>query len=240
MGGQAALKMRIGEDNVKFQIDGKTVTPRFENSERIREFRTIEDGLYATRERSKNESHLRQIVPEKAGLMSYGEMREWAMNKIKVVSRGDKIEGTHLLEATREFQETVHRRLTYAGTRRTQEKGDVGEILACKLFQSIGFEVVKDHPTSQSNESRGSSRNGPESVVRSSQNGALYYTEVKNQLEKEKARRDAIGQLKFYLAMSPQYNGESIRGAFIAITNWSGETPMVEFHVEAVNKNVRS
>jgi hypothetical protein len=239
-GGKAVLKMGIAKDDLKFQLDGKTATARFENSERIREFKTIGGGLYATRERSKNESHLRQIVPEKAGLMSYGEMREWAMNKIKVVSGGDKIEGMHRLEATREFQETVRRRLTYAGTRHTQEKGDVGEILACKLFQSIGLEIVKDHPTSQGDESRGSSRNGPESVVRSAQNGALYYTEVKNQLEMEKARRDAIGQSKFYLAMSPEYNGESIRGAFIAITNWSGETSMVEFHVEAVNRNVRS
>jgi hypothetical protein len=231
-GGQAALKMRIGEDNVKFQIDGKTVTPRFENSERIREFRTISDGLYAMRERSKNELHLRQLVPEKTSLMSYQEIRTWSTDKVRVISTGEAILGEHQLEATEEFRDAVRRRLTYAGTRRNKEKGDVGEILASRLFESIGFQILKDHPNSDANESRGSVRRGPESVVRSLATGRIYYTEVKNHADGERARRKAASQVRWYCDSRPMYGDERISGAFIATTNWEGRTSLVNFHLE--------
>ncbi|MDG6977464.1 MAG: hypothetical protein JRN58_00050 [Nitrososphaerota archaeon] len=180
-GGQAALKVKIGEENIKFQFDGKTVTPRLErNSDRIREFKTIYDGLYAIREHSKSHTHLHQIVPDRISSMSYDELRRWSTNKIRLAQIEDKVEGEHQLEVTSDFQHAIHRRLVYAGTRYSTEKGNVGEILATKLFQSIGFEVVKDHPNYEGDESRGSSRSGPECVVRSGATGSIYYIEVKN------------------------------------------------------------
>jgi hypothetical protein len=234
-GGKAVLKMGIAEDNVKFQFDGKTVTSRFENSERIREFRTIGDGLYATREPSKDKSHLHRLVPEKVSSMSYEEMREWSSDKIRIISAGNEIKGGHQLETTEEFQAAVRRRLTYAGTRRKAEKGDVGEMLASKLFESIGLETVEDHPFSTDIESRGSSRRGPESVVRLSTTGRIYYTEVKNHTDEERAKRKAISQVKWYCDSRPMYGDERISGAFIATTNWEGRTSVVNFHVDELS-----
>jgi hypothetical protein len=36
--------------------------------------------------------------------------------------------------------------------------------------------------------------------------------------------------------MFPEYRGEPIVGAFVAITNWSGETLNPNFQVEEVNR----
>jgi hypothetical protein len=235
---QAVLKMKVGKTGIKFQVDGENIVPRFENSDRIEGFKTIRDGLYATREQL-NGSHLRQLIPDTLCAMSYGEMKAWSMDKIIRMSCENEAEGAYVLEVTQEFQELVQRRLIYAGTRRKIEKGNVGEILASKLFESMGFQTVQDHPFSDDDQSRGSSRWGPESVVRSSMNGQIYYTEVKNHSDEERARRKAISQVRWYCKENPIYKGEDLSGAFIAITDWDGETSAVNFRVVEISSNVR-
>jgi hypothetical protein len=233
-GGMAALKMRIAEDGLKFQLDSKTVTPRFENSERIRGFRTIGDRLYVASDRSKIEPRTAQSTPEKVSMMSYQEMREWSKGKIKLVS-SNELEGEHVLVASDEFRRLVSERLGQAGSRYKVERGNVGEILAWTMYESLGHQVAKDHPF-PTIKLLGSTRDGPDFVVRFSGTGKLYYVEVKNQVNQEAATAKASREAGGFCASRPVFEREPVSGAFIVITNWNGDTPMARLHVKEVER----
>ena len=193
-GAQAVLKMKIADENIKFQLDGKTVTPRFENSERIGGFGMVGDRLHAVSYRSKVESRTDPPAPEKIETMSYAEMREWSKGKIRLLSSNHEIEGEHLLVASDEFRDLISERLKYAESRYRVERGNVGEILAWTMCESLGHQVVKDHPF-QTIKLQGSTRDGPDFLIRTSDTKELHYLEVKNQVNQEAAMAKASDEV---------------------------------------------
>jgi hypothetical protein len=234
--GKVFLKMRVAEDNLKFQLEGKTVTPRFENSQRIKEFRTIGDTLYAVSYPSKFKTRTDGFVPEKVNAMSYAEMVEWSKGRIRLSSSNHDFQGEHLVTTADEFQSLVRVQLKQAGRRYNVERGNIGEILAWSLCESLGHRIVKDHPFS-SNKTHGSTRNGPDFVMRISKTGELHYVEVKNQVDQEAAMAQAGPEVVGFCESRPMYRRERISGAFIVVTDWNGETPTARLYVKGIRCN---
>lgn len=245
---ELSLKMKVGreEENgkeIKFELDGETITARMANSDLIREFRVTEGGgLRAVYSRAgRDTSYVCQLVSEQnpPHLMSITKFREWSKERVRVVSAPiGTIEGKYSLEVDEEFRYQVGQILRDAGNGFNRQKGTIGETLAWLLCPNMGMQVIVDHPLSTNSELFGSLRKGPDFLIQGVTNQRLYYLEVKWWADgAEEAERDAIAQVLGVYERKPVYHGERISGAFIVLVNWKVKYNVAILYVKEAKVN---
>ena len=146
------------------------------------------------------------------------------------------IEGLYRFSVERSLQDSGRTILGEAYKRSVNDhrsvKGEIGERLAPNLLTLCGWENVERHPFNETKK-EGISGNGPDNVMRDPE-GNLSIVEAKYWNQVESAKMHASSEVARHFDTNPEYNGERIRCAYIAVMDWNMNDDPIQVFVKRV------
>jgi hypothetical protein len=218
---KAVLKVKLGYDYrlVKFVFDGTYVEARFDNSDPILEFNAVGSGLDVRYSRTAGQAYVMRLQerPPQGNVEYLG----WLVGGIRVIQRPMAPQGAYRLEMSDLVREKTKQMLNES-TDETYPRlrGDVGEGIVKMLWQDMRMKLLYDHPWSKPSTRQGSLRRGPDFMVKSLDSDIVGYVEVKWHEDVVRAFGEAKDKVLEHFQLKPNWNGENITAAYIAILDW--------------------
>lgn len=207
-------RLEFYKTELRFWYDGQKFTPKF-GTEQISEFRLWHDVVkfepvidkYAAQRGSKSEA---------LANMNSEQLREMhLMEKIRVTSRPEGVEGRYEFEAGPELCEYVKSELTGLNKQQyVSRKGSLGEKICARIL-SEDWEL-RDHPGVKVPRSAGCHRPGPDSQLGPRTSSESYLFEFKWWKNPDAAAKFAREQVEQRYRRD-QREVKEVRGAYIGI-----------------------
>lgn len=113
-------------------------------------------------------------------------------------------------------------------------KGDIAEEIARQVLGELGFDIIADHPLDIEELKPGSSRIGPDFLIRERVSRRLYYLEVKWWYQVENALVRASKQVMADLHKSPELAGAKVHGAYVMLVDWNSGRREIRLQFQCV------
>jgi hypothetical protein len=244
-GAHAVLRGKLGDDNCKIEFDGRRVSVKSARDYPVEMMRMDGDELVVRYSQSRSEKHEHRTYlehlqsPEKPTLNQFG--RQEMLEHVKMFDHPERVEGTYQFVLDRTARAEIGRLLAEAKERGNghynKAKAEISERLVPNMLELTGWEKVKWHPFERARK-EGSSAHGADWLLRTP-DGRLALVEVKWWIDDEGAAIKGQSQLAKNLYNHPEYNGERIVEAYLAIVQWDADDSPMRVYIKKILPEVR-
>jgi hypothetical protein len=234
-----------GEGRCKIEFDGRRASVMFARDYPVEEMRMEGDDLVVRYAQSRSEKHESRLYldhlqePERPSLNQFG--KHAILEHVEMFDHPGRVEGTYQFAIDKTAQSEIARLLAEAGERRSNEygkmKAEISERLVPSVLELTGWERVMWHPFSEIR-IEGAGGHGTDWLLRTP-DGKLALVEIKWWADAESATDRGTPQIAGDFSDHPEYGGEKIVGAYVAIVHWDVSDSPMKVYVKRVLPGVR-